>query len=125
LVEQSALLELRIARQQSEPASTAEAPDLSTLTYGINRNLKDRNTIQKKLLELNVLGTTFFGVHEPAEGRTVGISRRLSREYIRSVIALARDLKFENYNFIRSSEVEIEEDVLFGTYGKPEFDINR
>jgi len=54
----------------------------------------------------------------------VSLARALSQEYVRSIVALARDLKFETYSFI-SGEEDIVEDVLFGSYGQPEFEINR
>jgi hypothetical protein len=126
LHEKIGLLESRIARQQFEPAAQGEGPDLSTLTYGINDHLKDRQAIQKKLRELNVLGSTSFGddVDEPPNGRNVAIRLKLSQEYIRSILDLATDLGFDTYSFISPNE-SIHEDVLFGSYGEPDFAINR
>lgn len=125
LHEQFALLEARVLRQQNEPAAPVGGPDLSALTYGINHHLEDRKDIQKKLWELNVSGSTFFGADVlPPAGRNVSLARALSQEYVRSIVALARDLKFETYSFI-SGEEDIVEDVLFGSYGQPEFEINR
>jgi hypothetical protein len=124
LHEQLALLEVRLLRQQVEHTASVEGADLSTLTYGINHHLDDRKDIQKKLRELNVLGSRVFGADVQApKGRNVAIARHLSQEYVRSIIALANDLKFESFSFI-SEEEDIDEDVLFGSYGEPEFEIN-
>jgi hypothetical protein len=123
MLEQIASTEARVVQRRIEPANP-EHPDLAALTFGVNRHLTDREIIQKKLLELDVLGTAYFGAEEPAQGRNVAISRKLSREYVRSIVRIARELGFESYNFFRPEEEEIDEDVLFGSYGEPEFQIN-
>jgi hypothetical protein len=124
--EQFAVLESRLSRQPIKSIAAVAGPDLSSLTFGINHHLEDRKHIQKKLAELNILGSRIFGddVVEPPNGRNISMAMRLPQEYVRSIVALASKLGFDTYSFIAPEE-EIDEDVLIGSYGKPEFDINR
>ena len=84
------------------------------------------SSFQKKLRELNVLGGTSFGddLDEPPNGRNVAIRLGLSQEYVRNILDLATDLGFDTYSFISPDE-SINEDVLFGSYGEPDFAISR
>jgi hypothetical protein len=125
LHEQLAQLEARLSRQTVETVARANEADLSTLTFGVNHHLKDRERIERKLRDLNIPENTVFGddVVEPPKGRNVSIALSLSPELTLRVIALSKELKFKTYSFIANQE-SISEDVLFGSYGDGRYRID-
>lgn len=94
-----------------------------SLQIGVNRHLSDRPRIGSKLSELGVLAFTSFGSDEPPKERLVALSGKLSKEQVIGIVRVAKDLGFTGYSFFDSRDEDIEEDVLFGSYGGSDHDI--
>ncbi|MEW6714655.1 MAG: hypothetical protein AB1306_06150 [Nitrospirota bacterium] len=108
------------------PQSTkSSATRVSRLIIGINKHLSDKDTIKSKLADVGVLGTSSFGSTDAPDYRNVSISQYLPTETVAEIVTLARECGFDHYNFFDNGAEETSEDVLFGSYGKPEFEIAR
>ncbi|MDR7091539.1 hypothetical protein [Cellvibrio fibrivorans] len=97
-----------------------ENSSLSTLSYAVNANINNQNEIESKLAELGVPAIRTFGVNggEP-ENLIVAIAENLPKNTVNEILLLAKELGFEHFSYIEHFE-DIEEDVLFGAYGKPD-----
>jgi hypothetical protein len=99
-----------------KPAAITE-DRLKELTIGVNKFLSDGPEISKKLSTHGIIEHTLFGGDEPPVGRNVSISKYLSKETVREVVKLARELGFNSYNIFDNYAEESVEDVLLGSYG--------
>lgn len=115
----------RINSLESKLKSTVDAPEdtqLSKLSYGVNVNLDgetDRK-VEDKLDELGIQLIRIFGEDkEKPDNLVVAIADHLPKDIENQVLVMAKELGFEYYAYIEPFE-DIEEDVLFGAYGKPE-----
>ncbi|WP_243294810.1 hypothetical protein [Geothrix mesophila] len=97
---------------------------INMLRIGINLHLPDKAEIQSRLAELGVVGVSIFGSDDPPPGRNVAIAQRLDPVLVQRIAELSKDLGFNTYNVIGPEE-DIDEDILFGSYGTPEFEIIR
>jgi hypothetical protein len=104
-----------------EPNST----QLNSLLIGINKYLSDKETIKSKLANLGVLRSSVFGSDFGPTERVVSISEQLPPDTVAEIVKLAGELGFEYYNMFDKRIETIEEDVLIGSYGVPQFDILR
>lgn len=114
LQEQLSDIEKKLTPAQ-EKTSAKEV--LDGLVFGINKHLADKEQIVEKLSKAGVSTYTTFGVKEAPSERVVSISQHLSKQEIRSVLSLMRELGFERYNLYDNLAEETEEDVLIGSYG--------
>lgn len=95
---------------------------LSKLSYGVNVHLAKEveAKVENKLDELGIQIIRLFGEgSDKPDNLIVAIAGHLPIDMENEVLLMAKDLGFEYYSFIEPFE-EIEEDVLFGAYGKPE-----
>lgn len=116
-------LEDKIAATANKEAKTATSAALSGLHIGVNRHLTDKQHIGAKLSELGILGFTTFGGSSPPEKRVVAISEHLSKERIKQLIGVAKELGFAGYTFFDNMMEDATEDVLFGSYGDATYEI--
>lgn len=96
--------------------------NLSHLKIGINKHLPDKNILAKQLGKHGVISFATFGSAEMPSERTVAISHGLTGDLKTEVLLLASELGFKRFNYIEGFE-EIDEDVLFGSYGKGEYEL--
>jgi hypothetical protein len=109
-------LEVLENRQQLPPLLDGRSR-LTSLSYGVNVHLTNQDEVADKLREIGVDGIRKFGEQSAApDGMKVAIAARIPREIRREVTALACQLGFEQFSTIHPWE-EVEEDVLFGSYG--------
>lgn len=100
--------------------SVEESSNLSSLSYAININIKNQSKIESKLEDIGVPAIRIFGENaDEPESLIVAISENLPKNIVNEILILAKELGFEHYSYIEHFE-EIEEDVLFGAYGKPD-----
>lgn len=105
--------------------STVYAPEdtqLSKLSYGVNVNLDSETDrkVENKLDELGIQLIRVFGEDsKKPDNLVVAIAEHLPKDTENKILVMAKELGFEYYAYIEPFE-EIEEDVLFGAYGKPE-----
>jgi hypothetical protein len=104
-------------------SSNAVPIDLSDLRIGVNQFLKDAKVIGEKLTMYGVVAYKGFSGGVAPENRLVVISNNLSFGKRNEVIRAARQLGFAQYSLFDNVFEEIEEHVLFGGYGEPEFEI--
>lgn len=90
---------------------------LSSVSFGINEHLQDRDELSEKLLHTGIPRHTWFGGKEPPEQRVISISEHLPKQARDIVLLLAEQLGFTRYNLFDNLIEEIEEDVLIGSYG--------
>ena len=109
-----------IEKSTTNSETSEEDISLSSLSYGVNVNLQNHSEIESRLAAAGVAGFSEFGHNNslPPELK-VAISDHLPSEIKNKVMALARDLGIEHYSMIEQWE-EIDDDVLFGAYGKTE-----
>jgi hypothetical protein len=100
----------------------ADFGDLQNLKFGINRHLNDKELIAKRLGQSGIVSYSNFGVDEPPSARNVAISHGIPSEVRNRVLRLAAELGFRSFSHIEAFE-EIDEDVLFGSYGNGEFEL--
>ena len=100
--------------------SKEDSSALSNLSYSINVNIDIQNEIESKLADIGVPSIKTFGENGgKPEDLIVAIAENLPKSTVNEVLILAKELGFENFSYIESFE-DIEEDVLFGAYGKPD-----
>ena len=95
---------------------------LRNLRFGVNFHLKDKEAIAKRLGQAGVVGYSTFGGDEPPDKRVVSLIHGLPINVERSVLRLASELGFSNFNYINPFE-EIDENVLFGSYGTGKYEL--
>lgn len=95
---------------------------LQNLKFGINFHLKDKDVIAKRLGQSGIVSYSTFGADEPPDARNVGLSYGIPGDVQRSVLRLATELGFKSFNYIEPFE-EIDENVLFGSYGTGEYEL--
>lgn len=103
-----------------QPSTVAH--QFSSLVVGVHKSLPDLRRISDTLFDAGIVGFRTFGASEVPEHRMVAISPNLDKSTLMKVLSVARDLGFEQYSYINPIE-EIPEDVLFGAYGDPEYQI--
>jgi hypothetical protein len=96
---------------------------LSDLRVGINRFLPDADAIGEKLTKYGVVSYRGFSGGVPPENRLVSISQNLPLSKRNEVIRAAREMGFAQYSLFDDAFEDIDEHVLFGAYGDPDFDI--
>ena len=113
--ELEARIETSVQKRLAVPVGDAET-SLSTLTYGLNVNLPDKDKIATALSAVGVLGFSEFGQQSTRPSlRKVAISESVPRSQVNQILAMSRDLGSAHYGFIDGIE-DISEDVLFGAY---------
>lgn len=123
---QAVELAQKVIEEESQGSSSDPGNStLKSLDYGICSHLADKDAIVGKLAEIGVLSYTTFGAEEPPKHRCVSISKHLSRDKITKVVSLAGELGFRGYKLYDNVIEDSLEDVLFGSYGEPEFEIVR
>jgi hypothetical protein len=115
---ESAVIVGQTTRQDSDPAKS-----LANVKFGINKHLKDKEAIARRLVEVGVIGYSSFGTKEPPEKRVIAVSEYLPEDVARSVLLMAAELGFEQYNYFDNVLQNINEDVLFGSYGSGEYEV--
>ncbi|ELF6478282.1 TPA: hypothetical protein N2685_004644 [Vibrio parahaemolyticus] len=101
-----------------------KSQEISDLLFGVNSHLDDREAIKGTLSTHDIIRITGFGPEDkqPTQ-RVMSISQYLSSEKIKQLVSLARELKMDGYRLFDNRMEETEEDVLIGSYGKPQFEI--
>ena len=116
-------LEVRAATQ-SQARLTVEEVDLIDLRFGINMHLEDREAIARRLSQVGIVGYALFGSDEAPKQRVVAIANSLDGKTQRAILRLASEVGFKKFSYIRDFE-EIDEQILFGAYGKDTFELIR
>lgn len=94
--------------------------NLTNLSFAVNTNLKDKEDIESKLFEFGINIVREFGEGlETPDDRRVAIASNMPQKLQNEILGFARKLGFESYSLIEPWE-EIDEDVLFGSYGDAE-----
>jgi hypothetical protein len=93
---------------------------LSSLSFGVNVHLTNQDKIESELEKIGISSIRIFGEesNKPSDLK-VAIAENQPKEVIDEVLVLAKKLGFEFYGYIERWE-QIEEDVLFGSYGEAE-----
>ena len=120
----------RLENLETRTLGAIEHPELNegsldALLFGVNRHLPDLEAIKSRLADLGLSKMSIFGPNEPPEHRVVSISQYLRKKKVDTIVDLASELGFESYNLFDSWAEETEEDVLFGSYGDPGYEILR
>ena len=116
-------LEAKIT-QDRQPDVTSFIDPISNLLFGVNKHLLDNKTIKSNLADSGIFRISNFGPDDMAvEGKVMSISLYLEKAEINAAIKLAKKLKLDGYNFFDPSLEETSEDILIGSYGKPEFEL--
>jgi len=110
---------------QNETPDQIDKADLSNLLFGINKHLSDKNQIKSKLASKGLLKGTIFGSDRVPKHRNVSVSQYLPNDVVKEIVKVASELGFDSYNLFDKHGEETEEDVLFGSYGAPEYEILR
>lgn len=116
-------LEIAASEAGTTAASGKTTLTLGNLLVGVNRHLPDSASIQSRLHEIKPMGVSTFGDSAPPH-RIVAISQYLPRDTLREVVDLARTLGFGSYSVFDNKAERTDEDVLFGAYGEPGFQVN-
>jgi hypothetical protein len=116
-------IETSIVRSFNQEQIADKSLPLFELKVGVNTHLGDAAALSKKLSECGVQGYSSFGTKNPPEQRVVGLSEYLSKDLARKVIEIARQTGFSHYTYFDNRMEDTEEDVLFGAYGKGEYEI--
>jgi len=91
---------------------------LSALSFGVNKQLADKDAIAAELNSNGVDRFGWFGGGEVPPHRVVALSEALPRHSREAVLTLAHKLGFTNYSYFDSVADDISEDVLLGAYGE-------
>lgn len=111
------LIEKEISPHKVQTVQESFESTFENLTVGVNYHLSNAEEIQAALNKEGVLYLRNFGGDESPSDLKVAISDNLPKAVIRKIISLAKTLNFEFYGFYDLSEVEFDDDVLFGAYG--------
>jgi hypothetical protein len=108
----------KIEASISSGSAAQRVTPLSELAYGVNFHLSNQAIIEEELSKLGVKVFREFGHEADApDGLKVAIASHLTSHQRNEVLELARKLGFQYYSIIEPWEEDIEEDVLFGSYG--------
>lgn len=110
---------------QNETPDQTDKVDLSNFLFGINKHLSDKNQIKSKLASKGLLKATIFGSDLVPKSRNVSVSQYLPNDVVKEIVKLASELGFDSYNLFDNHGEETDEDVLFGSYGSPEYEVLR
>lgn len=97
--------------------------DIRSLIFGVNFHLHDKEQIKSALADKGVFKCTAFGGDSIPVNRVVSVSEYLPEETLKAVLQLAGHLGFKQYKTYNNQVEETLEDVLFGSYGDPEYEI--
>lgn len=115
------ILENKLVAEKKLP--NIEDSSLSEVLIGINKHLKNIESIKNKLSEYGVVGCSSFGSLNPPGQMSVSISESLPQSVIKKIIKISKELGFTHYNYFDNRMEETEEEVLFGGYGSADFEI--
>lgn len=104
-------------------ASDSQGELIKELSFGVNKNFGDLESIKNELSSAGVVSCTSFGTDSLPLQRSVAIDHRVSRAAVREVLGLASKLGFTHWGYFDNQMEETHEDVLLGAYGGHEFEI--
>ena len=93
------------------------------LKFGINFHLNEASEIARLLGREGVLKYSSFGGEEAPVDHVVAISAGLPDELQKAVLRLAAEAGFKKFSYIQEYGENIDEDVLFGSYGEVQYNL--
>lgn len=116
--------EVRALATRSE-ASVAEGNEgvkaKANAKVGLNRRLEDFAVLRQKMRAAGIPLDDAFGGDDPPKIRAVAIAGHLPFDERLRFLRLAVEWGFTAYTYFNPAEEDIEQDVLFGSYGAPSY----
>lgn len=117
----NALEEKILAPEKEEqlPAGTLEGVKIS-----INQYLPNFDEVKETLSRHGVLGFSKFGNRDLPTKKSIAISEYLPKALTAPILAIAKEAGFTHYTYFDNLAEETEAELLFGSYGPQNFEIN-
>lgn len=116
-------VEILLSSKEEQATTNQRASILSDLTIGVNKNLLNKQDIIDQLKVAGAVIISRFGNDEMPEKHVVSLAKGLPRSAVVAVLTVAREMGFAKYSFFDPVMEEIDENVLFGSYGSGDLNI--